>query len=283
MDPNAVCYRHPDRRAGVVCQRCDRPICPSCMHTASVGFHCPECSRGNSQRVIPMRTIRRGAALGTPVVTIGLIVVNVLVELLSLGNGSNASEAGGRFLTRWALYGPNIGERHEWYRLVTGGFLHSGLLHLGFNMFALWVMGSQLEPALGRARFGLIYAAGLLGGAAGVMVLSPNDVTVGASGAIFGMFAAAFVLQRAMGIDPWRSGIGGIILINLLITIAIPGISLGGHLGGLGGGALVGWTLVEGPRRFRSQTTAYLVAVGLLVLYALIAIGAASSATGRVV
>ena len=130
-------------------------------------------------------------------------------------------------------FGPSIRYDNEWYRIITSGFLHSGLLHLAFNMYALWVIGNMLEPALGRLRFGIIYLGGLIAGSLGALVLDPNSLAVGASGAIFALFAATFIAQRAAGIDPWRSGIALTIGINLLITLAIPFISKGGHLGGL--------------------------------------------------
>ena len=140
---------------------------------------------------------------------------------------------------------------HEYYRLITSGFLHAGVLHLAFNMFALWQIGNMLEPALGRLRFGLLYAGGLLGGSLGVMVAGNLGLTVGASGAIFGLFAGAFIAQRAVGIDVWRSGIGPTIAINMLITFSLANVSRGGHIGGLAAGALFAWILIELPRRTR--------------------------------
>ena len=158
-----TCYRHPDRRAGVTCQRCDRPICPQCMTGASVGFHCPECSKQGKQRVYTARTIM-GAS--SPIVTQVLIAINVVVYFV----GANDRF----FTTDYGLLGSGrlgftdgssklIGVGHgEWYRLVTGGFLHANILHLGMNMFALWILGSQLEAAVGRLRFTVIYGSALL-------------------------------------------------------------------------------------------------------------------------
>ena len=120
------------------------------------------------------------------------------------------------------MYGPSVRYDHEWYRIITPGFLHSGLLHLAFNMYALWAIGNMLEPALGRLRFGIIYFGGLIAGSLGALVLDPNSLAVGASGAIFALFAATFIAQRAAGIDPWRSGIALTIGINLLITLGDP-------------------------------------------------------------
>jgi membrane associated rhomboid family serine protease len=226
-----------------------------------------------------MRSVRSGGAVATPVITRALVAVNVVVWLYSLANGATAGEAGGSTFVRFALYGPSVGIDHEWYRLITGGFMHSGLPHIGLNMWALWLLGPQLEAVLGRVRFALIYAAGLIAGSAGVMVLSPHQPTVGASGAIFGLFGAAFIMQRSMGIDPFRSGLARIIGINLVITLLLPGISKGGHLGGLAGGALVGWIVLEGPRRLGSKAATYAAASGVIVLYFVIAVAKASTIT----
>ncbi|RMH71365.1 MAG: rhomboid family intramembrane serine protease, partial [Actinomyces sp.] len=127
--------------------------------------------------------------------------------------------------------------------------LHDGLIHLAFNMWALWILGSQLERVLGRARFTGLYVGSLLAGAFGVLLVSPDVPTVGASGAVFGLMGAALMVQRAAGIDPWSSGLGAVIAVNLLITFAVPRISLGGHLGGLLGGVILGAVLVESLRR----------------------------------
>lgn len=227
------------------------------MHQASVGFHCPECARQGRQRVY---TAGAMPGHGRPVVTIALIAVNVAVFVIdavsrsSVGGGGaidGVTLDGGLVafavdpLTRTAI-GVDTG---EWYRLVTSGFLHDGLIHIGFNMLILWLLGQQLEPALGRVRFALLYLVGLLGGSFGVMLLSPNAFTVGASGAVFGLFGAAVVIQRNRGINPFETGLGPLIAINLLITFTLPGISIGGHLGGLVFGAAAGALLVELPSR----------------------------------
>ncbi len=135
----------------------------------------------------------------------------------------------------------------EWWRLVTSGFLHFGLFHIGMNMLLLWQLGELLEPALDRTRFALLYFASMLGGAAGALLLSPNALTGGASGAVFGLMAAATVGLSQRGVNPFRTGIGATLLINLLITFTIPNISVGGHLGGAAMGAAVGYVMLE-PR-----------------------------------
>jgi membrane associated rhomboid family serine protease len=218
------------------------------MSVASVGFHCPECSNKGKQRVYTASTIMGG---GQPIVTQVLIAVNVVVYFATASNN--------RFTADYGLLGSigpfQIGVAHgEWYRLITGGFLHANILHLGMNMFALWILGSQLEAAVGRLRFGVVYAAALLSGSLGVMIISPHELTVGASGAIFGLLGLALAAQRSQGINVWQSGLGGILLINLAFTFGIPGISIGGHLGGLAGGYLCGVVLYELGPRFRNPT-----------------------------
>ena len=143
----------------------------------------------------------------------------------------------------------------QWWRLITSGFLHENLLHIGFNMYVLYILGQMLEPAIGRLRFGVIYGVSLLTGSLGALLVSPHSPTVGASGAVFGIMGAAAVEMRAREIPIMQSGVGGLILINLVISFTIPGISWGGHIGGLLGGALAALILQQGARR-RSQPLA---------------------------
>lgn len=261
--PNVrTCYRHADRKAGVVCQRCDRPICPQCMHQASVGFHCPECTKQGKQKVYTRANLQ---VLNRPVLTQILIGVNVAIFLAGIDGGDSVTRVSGRFFSDGALFGPLVADG-EWWRIVTAGFLHAGVIHLAFNMFALFRIGQVLEPAIGRSRFGAVYLTSLLTGSLGVMLLSPNEPTVGASGAIFGLFGLMFLATRANGIDPWSSGIAPTIAINLFITFGIPGISIGGHLGGLAGGLLCGYLLYDlGPKqRWTAQVqVAVVAAVGV--------------------
>jgi membrane associated rhomboid family serine protease len=237
VDP--VCYRHPDRRAGVACQRCERPICVDCMHTASVGHHCPECVKRGGQKIYTASQLRT-----RPIVTEVLLGINVAVFVVGMvvSGGQAAGGSGGDLLDRGGLSAFDVASG-EWYRLITSGFLHVNLVHLGLNMLLLWVLGRMLEPAIGSGRFLLLYVTSLLAGSFGVVILDPGR-TVGASGAVFGLMGAAVVAQRYAGIDPWRSGIGPTIGINLLFTFLIPGISIGGHVGGLLGGALAAFLLL---------------------------------------
>lgn len=260
--PVQTCYRHPDRRAGVSCQRCNRPICPSCMVQASVGFQCPECARGGGQKVYNARNLPK---VGQPIVTYVLVAINVGIYLLDVVLTKNINTGAGSQLTDWgglvarATYddfSPAGVAAGEWWRIVTGGFLHAGIIHLAMNMLALWIVGSQIEGALGRVNYLLLYVTSLLAGAFAVLAFSPYSLTVGASGAIFGLFGVAFVYQRSLGINPWRSGIGGLIIINLIITFSIPGISWAGHLGGLVGGGLAALAVVWIEQNVRSKWAA---------------------------
>src|SRR5947209_13514162 len=249
----AVCYRHPSRETGVSCSSCGRPICPDCMTPTSVGMRCPECARDRTR----VRTIR--SLPTTPVATQVLIAINVIVFIAetaagaSLGGGAGV---GGVVYQKGALFGPLIVQQHEYWRLLTAGFLHDGLWHILVNMFSLYFVGSALEPAIGRLNFVVIYFVSLLAGSFGALLFEPQLPTLGASGAIFGIFGALIVVARARGISVWQSGLGVVLLLNLLFSISFRGISLGGHLGGLAGGLITGWLVVEVAERRRLPTMA---------------------------
>jgi membrane associated rhomboid family serine protease len=239
-----TCYQHADRRAGVRCQRCDRPICPSCMRQASVGFHCPECARSGRQRVITARSLTSAR----PLITTALIAANLAVYLADLLSGSSGIRGVGSLGADGALYGPAVADG-DWWRPITSGFVHAGVLHIGFNMFLLYQLGRLLEPAIKWWGFLVLYVMSLLGGSLLVLVLDPDTASVGASGAVFGLMGATFIAMRSRGIDPFSTGIGPLLVINLLLTFTIPGISIGGHVGGLVAGGVGGWLLWEwGPR-----------------------------------
>ncbi len=234
-----VCYRHPNRETGVSCSNCGNPICPDCMTTTSVGMRCPDCARQKTK----VKTI---GSVSEPTLTYVLIGVNVL---LWLGFGLSGS-AGDEVYAQAALSRAGLAGGDFW-QVVTSGFLHArlgepfGFLHILSNMFSLYVLGTLLEPAVGRLRFGLIYAVALLAGSFGALLLEPTGATVGASGAIFGLMGAAVVVMRNRGINPMESGLGLWIGLNLLLTFTIPGISIGGHIGGLIGGALAAFVLFD--------------------------------------
>jgi membrane associated rhomboid family serine protease len=271
----ATCYRHPGRETGVSCSNCGKPICPDCMTATPVGMRCPDCA-GQRQRVQSLRSMHVD-----PVATYVLIGINVLLFLGSGAGGSFLTGSGGssRVFQDLALWGPAIHLGHDYWRLVTAGFLHSGLLHIGFNMYILYWLGTMLEPALGHARFLALYFASLLAGSFGALLLSPNSVTVGASGAVFGLMGAAFVMQRARGIDPMQSGIGPVILFNLVISFVIPNISIGGHIGGLVGGTVAGFAMerLAGRRAGIAMPIAACVAVGAIAVVAAIAVSGRNS------
>jgi membrane associated rhomboid family serine protease len=179
--------------------------------------------------------------------------MNVLAFFATLASGSSigGSVSGGdSVIAKAALNGPAIADG-EVYRIITSGFLHYGLLHLLFNMYALYILGSMLEPAIGRLRFALIYFVSLIAGSVGALILDPNALTAGASGAVFGLMAAAFLVMRNRGIDPWQSGLGIWLFLNLAITFTVSNISIGGHIGGLIGGAVASLILVELPDAVR--------------------------------
>jgi membrane associated rhomboid family serine protease len=271
----ATCYRHPSRETGVSCSNCGKPICPDCMTPTPVGMRCPDCA-GRKQRVQTLRSTHVD-----PIVTYVLIGINVLLFLGSGSGGSflTGSGSSSRVFQDLALWGPAIDVGHDYYRLVTAGFLHSGLLHIGFNMYILYWLGTMLEPSLGHARFLALYLASLLAGSFGALLFSPNAVTVGASGAVFGLMGAAFVLQRARGIDPMQSGLGPVILFNLVISFVIPNISIGGHLGGLVGGAAAAFAMerLAGRRPGVVAPVAACVAIGAIAAVAAVAVSGRGS------
>jgi membrane associated rhomboid family serine protease len=272
----ATCYRHPSRETGVSCSNCGRPICTDCMTTTPVGMRCPECARQKTQ----VKTLRN--AVRRPELTIALIVINVAV-FLTEGSFTLTGGPTGKVYEEGALFGslsglPTLGVAHgQWWRIVTSGFMHEDLLHIGFNMYVLYILGQMLEPALGRVKFGTIYAVSLLCGSFGALLVTPHSPTVGASGAIFGLMGAAAVEMRARQIPIMQSGVGGLILLNLVISFTLPGISWGGHIGGLVGGAIAALVLGLGDR-YRSQALALAgcAAIGIAAFAGSIAISKAT-------
>lgn len=231
------------------------------MTSTPVGMRCPECSKQTTK----VRNLTRAGA-GSLEVTRALIAVNVIVFVAQLASGGSIRGGGGTVYAYGATYGPLIADGEVW-RLVSSGFLHSGIFHLALNMVGLWFLGQWLEREVGGPRFALIYGVSLLGGALGVMLLSPFSETVGASGAIYGLFGALFAGMRARGMDALNSPLGFILGINLLFTFLYPNISIGAHLGGLAMGFVVGLVLFELPRRTASKVVApaaIVVALGVV-------------------
>lgn len=244
-----VCYRHPDRETYIRCQRCGRPTCPEDMHPASVGFQCPDCIReGNASVRQPRIVLGGGIHFREGLVTKGVIGLCVL----AFGAQQVVPGFGPRLELFGGFHGGAGGDAGvaggEVWRLLTAGFLHANLIHLGVNMFSLWVLGRPLEAALGRLRFVGLYLAGLLGSSAVAYLLTPpNAAVVGASGAIFALLGALFVLGRRLGLD--TRSLTGLLVINLVISFAVPGISWQAHVGGLVSGALVAAGLSLAARR----------------------------------
>jgi membrane associated rhomboid family serine protease len=229
------------------------------MTVTPVGMRCPECAREKTK----VRRISPGLQAGRAPATYALIAINVAAFLAEVAGGSGALDAGGRVFREGGLYGPDVADG-EWWRIVTSGFLHAGILHIAFNMYVLFVLGTLLEPGIGTPRFLGVYFVSLLAGAFGALLLSPNALTVGASGAIFGLMSAAFIVARHRGVEQIAGQLAFFIVINLFFTLGVSGISVGGHLGGLVGGALAGLLVVFAERSARRP-----VAIELLGMIAL--------------
>jgi membrane associated rhomboid family serine protease len=245
MAETLTCYRHPDRETGVSCSECGRGICPDCMTFGPVGIRCPDHAgkAQRSRRVV--QTVQRRSSRNPGIVTTTLIAINVGIYLLQLAGGAPVNANAGWIYEHGALFiraidssGQVVGlAEGEWYRLLTAAFLHYGPIHLAMNMLALWWIGRPLENWLGPARYLLLYLVSGLAGSAGALVASPGAITVGASGAIFGILGAAIVLER-QGTYVLGGSALTLLIVNIAFTFAVPGISIGGHLGGLAGGAL---------------------------------------------
>lgn len=268
---------------GRACTRCGKPACADCLTPAAVGSLCRDCVRAGRPPLAARVKMR--SATTSDLVTKGLIAVNVAVFLGAALSGGDPFGT-----TRWhekgALIGPSLRDPvtnevlrgvadGAWWRLLTSGFLHYGPIHLLMNMYVLWTVGPMLERELGRTRYLLVYLASLLGGAAGALLVSPTTLTAGASGAIFGMFGAFAAGLQKRGINPFRTGIGTTLLINLGLTFALSRyISVGGHLGGLVAGAICGWFVLGFPSR-RLPSWTYLVPIAVAVVSVALALPAA--------
>lgn len=242
-----TCYRHPSRETGVACSNCGRPICPDCMTPTVVGMRCPECAKQKT-KVVTAQALR---GTGQPIVTQTLIAICVIAYLAGGNFGLTGGASGGSWLyIHGALWAPAIEYQHEYWRLVTSAFLHSSLLHIGFNMLLLYWLGSEIEREIGSPRFALVYLTALLGGSLGALVQTTTSPTVGASGAVFGLMGFLIVEMRRRGINPLQSQVGLLLLLNVVLSFR-PGsdISFGGHLGGLLFGVLAAVALHEGTRR----------------------------------
>lgn len=258
----STCVRHPDRRTGLRCSRCDRPACPACLHEASVGYHCVDCVR-EGRRATRMATTVAGARLrSVPVVVPTLIALNVIVFVVTVvqAHSLNQNRRAALF-SEWTLWPPVVADG-QWWRLFTSGFLHYGLIHIGLNMVALWVIGRDLELVLGRWRFTVLYVLSLFGGGISVFMFGDPSVPVaGASGAVFGLLGGIVVAVFRLKLDARPALL--VVGLNIVISVTIPGISLLGHLGGLVVGALVTVGMVY-PKPGRRTVIQYGTVLGVL-------------------
>lgn len=293
-----VCYRHPGRETYVSCTRCARPICPDCMTEAAVGFQCPECVSAGRRTQRQARTAFGASRAGyAGYATITLVALNVLGMLVGLVVAGVPSVVGrglftdvtklqmmfGSFAPTYDIVsgsvpaGTQVGESYTGiddgavYRLVTSMFVHYGILHLLLNMWALWMLGRNLEAALGPVRFVALYMLSGLGGSIAGYLFSPESISAGASGAIFGLFAALFVVLKRLRRD--TSSVVPILVINLVLTFTIPNISIAGHLGGLVTGAIVAAGLAYAPRQGRTAVQTATVVGVALILAMLVVVG----------
>ncbi|WP_040800377.1 rhomboid family intramembrane serine protease [Nocardia higoensis] len=258
-----TCVRHPDRATGLSCTRCGRPACPECLRPAAVGQHCVDCVRAGQSQVRPVRTVAGApvARMTKPYVTYGLIAVNLLFYAATvLQSGSLMENYRSSLFLRLALI-PSLVADGEWIRLIGAGFLHWGPLHLALNMFALYVIGIQIEPVLGRWRMLALYLVSLLGGsAAGMLLEAPNSIGAGASGAVYGLFGVIAVVMFRLRANPTQILV--VIGINVFLSLSLPGISLWVHLGGLVAGTLATLGLLFLPEWLRVRDAATARRVG---------------------
>jgi membrane associated rhomboid family serine protease len=238
----SVCYRHGDRRSFVRCQRCARVICGECQSTAAVGFHCPDCrasARASAPRQRSGLTRAFHSRSRTPVVTYSILALTVFVFVLQqISSGA---------VTQALLYWPPLTTVEPW-RMLTTALVHSerSLFHILFNMYSLWILGPLIEGLIGRGRFLALYVLSAFGGSVAVLYLAPEQAVVGASGAIFGMLGAFFIIQRGIGGQSVQLVV--LIALNLAIGFVVPGISWQAHIGGLVVGGLVALILVRTRR-----------------------------------
>ena len=254
-----TCYRHPDRETGITCTRCERPICPECMISASVGFQCPECVRGgsgtgHSPAATQPRTLAGGTIAQDPrLLTKIILAINLLVFVAVRVRGDS-------LLSDLVLIGewpphpfvPTEGVADgQAYRLVTSMFTHQEIWHIAFNMLGLWWLGGPLESALGRARYLTQYMLSGLGGSALTYLLEDaSKASLGASGAIFGLLGATAVLMRRLNYD--MRPVIALLALNLLFTFTWSGIAWQAHVGGLIAGVAIAYGMVHAPRERRA-------------------------------
>ncbi|MEW2518647.1 rhomboid family intramembrane serine protease [Actinacidiphila alni] len=281
MDQAVCCYRHPDRETGIRCTRCERPICPECMVNASVGFQCPECVNEANRRTAAPRTVAGGTVAADPfLITKILIGLNIAVFLL-------VKAVGDRLVNDLGLYAicgndPFTGQHacigvadgaDQWYRVITSAFLHQEYWHIGFNMLSLWWIGAPLERLLGRSRYLALYVVSALGGSAAVLLISPDVLTLGASGAVFGLFGATAVFMRRMRYD--MRPILILLALNIVFSFTWANVSWQGHMGGLIAGTVIAIGMAYAPRERRDLVQWGTLAAVLVVSLALTGVAVA--------
>jgi membrane associated rhomboid family serine protease len=277
------CYRHPDRETRVSCSECGRGVCPDCMVFAPVGIRCLDhASQGRGPAKPALRRRARSTRTGflnqEGVVTRILVGANIAVFLVNLLQGASLNRNGGALFEDWLLIAQAINSdgqligvaEGQWYRMLTSAFLHGGIIHLAFNMYFLWIIGTAMETVLGRWRYIALYVVTALAGSAGALLFAPESPTVGASGALFGILGAAVVFEQ-QGMNVLGGAALPVALINFAITFFVPNISIGGHLGGFVGGVVCGLAL----SRFGRGHAAY-GRLGLVGVAALVGVGVAS-------
>ncbi|MFE2885240.1 rhomboid family intramembrane serine protease [Streptomyces sp. NPDC059272] len=272
-----VCYRHPDRETGIRCTRCEKPICPECMVSASVGFQCPDCVRsgsgtGHAPTAAQPRTLAGGTVAADPrlvtKILIGLCIAAYVVQRVVGDKFTNDFELIGRASFTGLPPYEGVAEGQP-YRLLTAMFLHASPIHIIFNMLSLWWLGGPLEAALGRARYIALYVvSGLAGSALTYLIAAQNQPSLGASGAIFGLFGATAVLMRRLNYD--LRPLIAILVINLIFTFN-PGMNIAwqAHIGGLVAGVITGYAMVHAPRERRALIQYGTCAVVLVVVVVL--------------
>ena len=268
-NPDNFCYRHPDRQSFIICQRCGRTICAECQTQAAVGVHCPECVRearesaprtsGRATRTRIKRSMRPSS--GVPVVTYTLIALNVIVFALDFVTGGS--------LYPWLAYRGDFTETQPW-RMLTSTFMHASVLHLLFNMFSLFIFGRLIEQAIGRVRYAVLYLLAAFGGSVAVLLLAPTSAVVGASGAIFGLLGAFFIIQRRLGGNNTQLLV--LIGLNVAFGFIVPNVAWQAHLGGLVVGAAVAAVYMATRHRSkRAVQVASVIAIGVALVVVTIA------------
>jgi membrane associated rhomboid family serine protease len=286
------CWWHPNRPTGLSCSRCGRPACPDCLREAPVGFHCTDCVHAGTQHQRRARRDHPGAGFGAvtifgarpspkAVVVPVLVAINVLVYLFTVFQSGSIWDNDHSLLSQWGvLWAPAVLGGGEWWRLVTSGFLHNGLLHVAANMFSLWMMGRALEPVMGRGRFLALYFGSMLGASAANLLIGglAGVPVAGASGAIFGLLGCYAVIVLKQRLNPMVLVVN--LLLNVYITFQVPGISILAHVGGFVLGVLIAVALLYAPER--NQVRWQATGIAILVVAMLVALGVQSAGTASV-